>query len=117
MLRLDDDVRFITTATISLKGLQASFSVECRLLASDVLRELQAKQDKGEITSDAFVKSWLTGWPAGQVLDAQGNPAEFSDAAVDRLLKQPGAPIALVRAFYAGYDEATEGNFEPLPAG
>ena len=116
MLRLTDHIEFEATATIRLKGLKSSFKVLCRLLPTDELQALQDKQAKGELTPAQFVQTFVVGWPKGQVRDAADNEVPFSDAALGKLLTVPGAPVALVRAFYAGYEEATEGNSEPLSA-
>lgn len=117
MLKIDSNIRFETTAHISLKGLKTSFTVECLLLHTDRLEELRQLQAKGEVDTLNFTLAWLVGWPAGQVQDADGKDVPFSYDAVAKLLQVPGAPLALLKAFYDGYDEATEGNSAPLPAG
>lgn len=117
MLKIDPRIRFTTTAHIKLKGLQSSFQVECLLLHTDRLDELRQQQSEKKITTAEFTQAWLVGWPAGEVQDAQGNALPFSADAVHQLLQVPGAPLALLKAFYDGYDEATEGNSAPLPAG
>ena len=117
MLQIDEDVRFIATAQVKLKAAQYSFQVECKLLDNDVLLKLRDDQKEGRITVAEFIQNWLTGWPAGEVQAADGTDVPFSEAAVQRLLNKPGVPMALVEAFYDGYDLATEGNSAPLPAG
>ncbi|MDO9093416.1 MAG: hypothetical protein Q7U99_12370 [Rubrivivax sp.] len=117
MLKIEPNIRFTTTAHINLKGLQCSFVVECLLLHTDRLEHLRQEQAERKITTENFTKEWLVGWPAGQVQDVDGSDMPFSHEAVDKLLKVPGAPMALLKAFYDGYDEATEGNSAPLPAG
>lgn len=117
MLRLNADMRFTARAVINLKGLQASFEIHCRLLDTERLNALNEQQRKAEITPEQFVQAWLVGWPEGEVCNAAGEPEPFSDQAVADLLKLPGAPLALAQAFYTGYEEATEGNCAPLPAG
>jgi hypothetical protein len=117
MLQLSADVRFTTTARIKLKGLKAEFEVECLLLPPDEVEALRAQMAENKLTLADFIKRWLVGWPEGQVADKAGQAVPFSDAAVAELLRVPGAPMALVNAFYDGYDQATEGNSAPLPAG
>jgi hypothetical protein len=103
MLQIGADVRFITTARIKLKALQVEFKVECLLLDNDKLQQLRDDQAAGKITPAQFIKTWLVGWPEGEVADKDGKAVAFSDQAVDDLLKRvPGAPIAWVEAFYDG---------------
>ncbi len=116
MLRLEDDIRFTTTANIALKGFKASFAVECKLLPTDRLREIEAAMQSGAMSAESFVAEFHTGWPEGQVLDAEGNPLPVTPESLAKLRAKPGAVVALVEAFYAGYDRATEGNSEPLLA-
>jgi hypothetical protein len=117
VLKIDDNIRFAATAHINLKGLKSTFTVECLLLHTDKLEELRKQQAEQKIDTLQFTLAWLVGWPEGQVQDAEGNNMAFSPDAVAKLLKVPGAPLALLKAFYDGYDEATEGNSAPLPAG
>jgi hypothetical protein len=117
MLRIDPDIKFTTTVRINLVALQATFDIECLLLDTETLHEHQQAQAEGKMTAAEFVDTWLTGWPDGQVAAADGTPLKYSPAAVAGLLRTPGALIAMIQAFYKGYDEATEGNSAPLPAG
>ncbi len=80
------------------------------------MRDLQVRLAQSRLTPESFVREWLTGWD-DQVQDSQGAPLAFTNFNVQRLLAVPGVSVAMVRAFYRGYEEATEGNSEPLPAG
>lgn len=114
MLRLDPNLTFDARARIALGGLTADFGVRCRLLDVEQLERLQEQQASGAIDSREFIAAWLVGWAEGEVCDADGTPLPFTPGNLDALLRMPGAAVALVRAFYSGYDEATEGNSAPL---
>lgn len=117
MLKLAPHYVFTTQAEIALNGLQARFGVHCRLLPLDELLALQERQAKGEINGEQFINAWLHGWAEDEVRGADDAPLPFTPENLARLLNVPGAPLALIRAFYAGYDEAVEKNSAPLPAG
>lgn len=117
MLKLDPNLTFEATARIALHGVQGDFRVRCRLLGVAQLEQLQEQQAAGTITPREFVDAWLVGWADGEVCDPEGRALPFTPANVGALLNVPGAPVALVRAFYSGYDEAVEKNSEPLRAG
>jgi len=115
MLKIDSDHSFVATAKINLKALQASFDIRCRLLDEDQLAALQSDQAEGRLTAREFVQSWLRGWDEGAVCIG-GEVIPYTPEALERLLKVPGAAVAMTRAFYSGYEEAEEKNSGPLPA-
>lgn len=115
MLRLSDDLRFTVPVKINLNGLKADFKMHCRLIDSEKLDEMQKAQAEGRMTPGEFIAAWLVGWD--DVIDDAGNPVPFNAPNLGRLVRLPYAPVAMVRAFYFGYEEATEGNSGPLPAG
>ena len=136
MLKISDDVRFFADVKLNLQALKAEFKMEFRLLETDVLAALQARQRKGAeamqpdltdearaalrqdaITPEQFCHEIVAGWPFGEVQGPDGNAMAFSADNLSRVLKLYGMPMAVVNAFYGGYDEATEGNSAPLPAG
>lgn len=117
MLRIEEEITFDTPARIALKGLQAEFTLTCRLLDVEHLKALQERQRQGQMSPQEFASTIVVGWPAGQVVAADGAALPYSEANLQRLQGVPGATVAIIRAFYAGYDEATEGNCAPPSAG
>lgn len=115
MLRLEE-ITFTTQADIRLKAFSASFQVVCKLLPTDRLRDIEAGLRNGTVTTEQFVDEFHVGWPEGEVQAADGQALEPTPENMQRLRARPGALVALVEAFYKGYDRATEGNSEPLPA-
>lgn len=140
MLTLSDDPRFLADVTLNRRAIQAKFKVEFHLLDQETLEAARKRQQEGldklaaskETPDDTqagphpgtveelqfeFTRALVAGWPEGQVKNERGEPLPFSDEALRKLLKLPGAAIALVEAFYSGYEEATEGNSAPPVAG
>mgnify|MGYP000853989224 CR=1 FL=1 len=115
MLKIDPDHGFAATAEIRLKALQATFNIRCRLLDVDQLEAVQKEQAEGLLTPADFVATWLLGWDDGEVCIA-GETIPYTPQGLDRLLKVPGAAVAMTRAFYSGYEEAEQKNSAPLPA-
>jgi hypothetical protein len=117
MIKLNPHMTFLAPISINLVGFQAEFSVNLRLLPNDVVTALQEDVKAGRKSGLEFAREVLDGWPDGAVGDAGGNPLPPAPDNVAGLLRMPGVPSAVINAFWRGYDEATEGNSEPLPAG
>lgn len=117
MLRLQATTTFDAVARINLKGLKAEFTVTFRLVPTDELKALQEQQQAGTLKPEDFVAAVAVGWPAGAVCNSKDLPLTFSLETLSAVQAVPGATLAMIRAFYSGYDEATEGNSAPLPAG
>lgn len=127
MLKIDPHQTFEATARINLKALQASFGIMCRLIDIDELEALRQKwvgqPAVGDtpavaptITDREFIDAWLVGF-AADVMDMAGNPLPFTPENVTALLKKPGGKIAVIDAFFSGYEEAETKNSGPLRAG
>jgi len=117
MIKLDPHMTFLAPIRVNLVGLQAEFSVHLFLLPSDQVEALQADVKAGEKTGMDFAREVLAGWPDGAVGDPAGKPLAATPENMAALLRMPGVPAAVINAFWGGYDEATEGNSAPLPAG
>lgn len=141
MLKIDHHMTFEATATINLNALQATFGVRCKLLHIDHLESLR-KAWAGEppewaplepsrpdevralikpavaptLTDRQFIDFWLVGFTA-DVADAEGNPLPFTPDNVTMLLNTPGAKLAVIDAFFSGYEEAETKNSPTPPAG
>lgn len=118
-------ITFEATARINLKGLQASFGINCKLLPIDELEALR-KQWLGTpptetepgtqptINDRQFIDAWLVGF-ASDVLGPDDQPLPFTPENVSRLLAHPGAKQAVLKAFFDGYEEAeTKNSVTPL---
>lgn len=120
-------ITFESTATINLKGLQASFGIRCKLLPIDELEALRkqwigtapTETEPGTpptMTDREFIDAWLIGFGL-DVLDDDDTPLMFTPENVTRLLRQPGAKQAVLTAFFDGYEEAETKNSETPPGG
>lgn len=141
MLKIDPHLTFEATATINLNALQASFGVRCKLLHIDHLEALRqawagtpaelspvdpAHPDVPRtvvkpavaptLTDRQFIDSWLAGF-APDVMDADGEPLPFTPENLTLLLNTPGAKLAVIDAFFRGYEEAETKNLPTPPAG
>lgn len=141
MLKIDPHMTFEATATIDLNALQATFGVRCKFLhidrlnalrkgwsgtppelapvdsaAPDALRKLLKPAVAPTLSDREFIDFWLVGF-ADDVMDAEGNPLPFSPDNVTKLLDVPGAKIAVINAFFRGYEEAETKNLKTPPAG
>lgn len=139
MLKIDPHQTFETTATINLKALKASFGIKCRFLHIDRLDELRKKWTgtpavQARAATDIepavnavpavpptmndreFIDSWLIGF-ADDVLGTDDQPLPFTPENVTKLLSMPGAKMAVINAFFSGYEEAEEKNSAPLRGG
>lgn len=117
MLRIDDNLTFTRRVKINLVGLQAEFDAHLRLLPADEVEAMQKDVAEGRMSGLDFARRVLAGWPDGAVGNAAGEPMPPDEAGIAALLRMPGVPAAVIRAFWGGYDEATEGNSAPPPAG
>lgn len=118
-------ITFESTARINLKGFQASFGLQCKLLPIDELEALRkqwigiaaTETDAGSqptITDRQFIDQWLVGF-GSDVLGADDQPLPFTPDNVTQLLAQPGAKQAVINAFFDGYEEAeTKNSVTPL---
>jgi hypothetical protein len=127
MLKINPHQTFEATATINLKALQASFGIVCKLLpidALDALREQWIGKPPTEteagtqptMNDRAFIAHWLVGF-APDVLDENDQPLPFTQDNVDLLLQQPGAKVAVINAFFDGYEQAEAKNSGTPPGG
>jgi hypothetical protein len=127
MIKIDPNQTFTATATINLKALQASFGIVCKLLPIDQLEALR-EQWIGKPPTEtepgtpptmndlAFIGHWLVGFD-DDVLDANDQPLPFTPANVELLLNQPGANVAVIDAFFSGYEKAEAKNSVTPPGG
>lgn len=120
-------ITFESTASVNLKGFQASFGLVCRLLPIDELEALRKQwigtaptetdpATQPPITDRQFIDAWLVGF-ASDVLGADDQPLPFTPENVTRLLAQPGVKQAVLRAFFDGYEEAETKNSVTPPDG
>lgn len=117
MIKLDPQMTFMAPISVNLVGFQAEFHVNLFLLPTDQVEVLQEQVKAGQKTGLDFAREVLAGWPDGAVGDTSGNALSATPDNVQQLLRMPGVPSAVINAFWRGYDEATEGNSAPLPAG
>lgn len=120
-------ITFEPTASVNLKGFQASFGIVCRLLPIDELEALRkqwigtapTETEPGQLPTMSdreFIDRWLVGF--GQdVLDSDDQPMAFTPENVTRLLAQPGVKQAVLSALFDGYEEAETKNSVTPPAG
>ncbi len=113
MLTLSDDIRFESECKIDLKAFKADFRGIFRLLPDDQVDALL----KQNLPSKDFARRVLVDWVFGDVKNPAGEPVTFSPESLEQVLNWPGAPMAIVRGFFKGYQEATEGNSEAPSAG
>lgn len=137
-IKIDPNQTFEATVEINLKAFKASFGVRCKLLDTDEVKRLR-KLWNGELAEYAdpvndpvngiapikprveptisdreFIDHWLVGF-ASDVQDEAGKPLAFNPDNVTLLLKQPGANLAVIYAFFGGYTEAeTKNSNAPL---
>lgn len=127
MLKIDPHQTFEATASITLQALQASFGVRCRFLHIDELDALRqqwvgkpATEDQPavppQISDRQFIDAWLVGF-CDDVQDKKGQPLTFTPENVTQLLNVPGAKVAVIDAFFLGYERAEEKNSGPLRTG
>lgn len=120
-------ITFEPTATVNLKGFQASFGIVCKLLPIDELEALRkqwigtapTEEDQGTpptMSDREFIDSWLIGF-GSDVLGPDDNPLPFTADGVTQLLAQPGVKQAVLSAFFDGYEEAETKNSETPPGG
>lgn len=74
-----------------------TFKTEFKRLSEDRLKEILLQVEKGEMGDKDLVKEVVLGWK--EVNDDKGNPIEFSEAALEALLKIHPVAFAISRAF------------------
>lgn len=117
MITLVPYVTFLAPVSVDLVGHQARFNLNLRLLPDDQVRPLQEAVKSGEKTGIDFAAAVIDGWPEGEVVSPTGEALFATPENVSALLHLVGVPAAVINAFWKGYEEATEGNSAPLPAG
>jgi hypothetical protein len=113
MLILSDDIRFESQCEINLNGFKADFRGIFVLLPNDQVDELI----KEGLVSKDVARKVLVDWVFGDVMDPAGQPVPFSPENLEKLLNRPGAPLAIVKGFFKGYESATAGNSAAPSAG
>ncbi len=132
-LKIDPHQTFEATPEINLEGFKASFGIKCKLLDLDALSVLQKQWNgvpavyadpandiaKGvapitpriepTIEDREFIDAWLVGF-AADVVGADDQPLPFTPDNVTILLKTPGAKMAVINAFFKGYQQAEAKN-------
>lgn len=117
MITLVPYVTFLAPVTVNLVGHKAACNLRLRLLPDDEVEALQKAVKDGEKTGADFAAAVLDGWPDGEVQTENGEELEDTPKYIADLLRMPGMTAAVINAFWTGYQEATEGNSAPLPAG
>lgn len=125
MLYIDHHIEFDTTASINIKGLQASFGVRCKLLPLDAHKDLlgrwtgfkvndhgvmeQIERPEGQplLTDKDYIAAFLVS--VNDLMDANG-PVASSPESIAKLLNVPGATAAIIQAYKSGYDEVDAKN-------
>ena len=139
-LKVVKDQRFESTATVNLKAFQASFGIVCRLIGKQELEALQLRwsgkaavyadpiKDKfagtppitpavvPTITDREFIDAWLVAF-APDVTGPDDQPLPFTAESVSNVLDMPGVNMAVIAAFFRGYEEAETKNSSKPPAG
>lgn len=120
-------ITFEPTASVNLKGFQASFGIRCKLLPIDELEALRkqwigtapTETEPGTpptMTDREFIDSWLVGF-GPDVLTPDDLQLAYTPDNVTRLLAQPGVKQAVLKAFFDGYEEAETKNSATPPGG
>lgn len=130
---------FETTAEVNLNAFKATFGLKCRLVDREELGELReqwtgippagtasstpasigvdpAASAPVLLTDREFIDKWLVGF-ADDVLGDDDKPLPFTSDNVTKLLKMPGVNMAVLAAFFKGYEEAETKNSKLPHAG
>lgn len=98
-LAIEDTVDVPVKFTLKAKSVAKlfSFTLTCTRLAQD---EISARMEDKENKVKEFMTELVTGW-SGQrlVLDAKGEPAEFSPEALAAMLNAPGVAMVCFNAY------------------
>jgi len=85
-----------------------SFKAEFNRLSQTRIEELQKQVEEEQISGKDFVKEIVIGWK--EVNDENGQPIEFSPAALEKLCDIPIVARAIVKAFFASINGAKTKN-------